>query len=212
MALSALAQLKHRQLLYGVSTRLSQENVKGMMYLAGIEQQLQESISSGTEFFTIMERKGLLGQHNHTHLISLLETIGRIDLTKTLCSYHQASTVITLPPDKFPVAEQLAMMKRAQILQKREVYLHSMQTSDTLYNSMTIHQQEVKWYMMYMLSLLQIPEADLVGTSPECFSHTIVGDLLCSISLFTNSYQDFQHALLAGQRRESEYIAGLCLN
>ena len=52
MALSTLAQLKHRQLLYGVSTRLSQENIKDMMYLAGIEQRLQESISSGTDVFT----------------------------------------------------------------------------------------------------------------------------------------------------------------
>ena len=133
MALSTLAQLKHRQLLYGVSTRLSQENLKDIMYLAGVEQQLQESISSGTDFFTIMEQKGLLGQHNYTHLISLLETIGRIDLIKTLQSDHQASAVIALPPDKFPVATQLAILKRSQILQKRELYLCSMQKLETLY-------------------------------------------------------------------------------
>ena len=127
MALSTLAQLKHCQLLYGVSTRLSQENIKDMMYLAGVEQQLQESISSGTDFFTILEQKGLLDQHNYTHLISILETIGRIDLIKTVCSDHQATAVVGILPDKFPVAEQLAFWKRAQILQKRELYLCSMQ-------------------------------------------------------------------------------------
>ena len=119
MALSTLAQLKHRQLLYGVSTRLSQENIKDMMYLVGVEQQLQESISSGTDFFKILEQKGLLGQHNYTHLISLLETIGRIDLIKTVCSDHQGSAVVAPTRNKFSVAEQLAIIKRAQILQKR---------------------------------------------------------------------------------------------
>ena len=50
MALSTLAQLKHRHLLYGVSTRLSQENIKDMMYLAGIEQRLSASALSACTF------------------------------------------------------------------------------------------------------------------------------------------------------------------
>ena len=207
MALSTLAQLKHRQLLYGVSTRLSQENIKDMMYLAGVEQQLQESISSGTDFFTILEQKGLLGQHNYTHLISLLETIGRIDLIKTVCSDHQATAVVALPPDKFPVAEQLAVMKRAQILQKRELYTHSMQKLDTLHKSTTILQQMMEPHMMNMLSILQISESDSVGTSPKCFDITIVGDLLRSVSLFSRS---LRYLLLAGENREFECLAMLC--
>ena len=206
MALSTLAQLKHRQLLYGVSTRLSQENLKDIMYLAGVEQQLQESISSGTDFFTIMERKGLLGEHNYTHLISLLETIGRIDLIRTLCS-DQATTVIALPPDKFPVATQLAMMKRSQILQKRELYLCSMQKLETLYKSTTIHQQMSDPCMMHILSILQIPEPDFVSNSLTCFSDTLVHDLLCSVSLFCISAKDLDCVQIAGESRE---LTGLC--
>ena len=214
MALSTLAQLKHRQLLYSVSTRLSQENIKDMMYLAGVEQQLQESISSGTDFFTILEQKGLVGQHNYTLLISLLETIGRIDLIKTVCSDHQATFVIAIPPDKFKVTgvEQLAILKRAQILQKRELYLHSMQKLDTLCKSKSVHQQITQSYIMDVLSLLQIPEADSVHTSPKCacFNDAIVSDLLCSVSLFLKCLYDLNHLLLDGKIREFECLAVLC--
>ena len=201
MAHSALAQLKHRQLLYGVSTRLPQENIKDMMYLAGIEQQLQESISSGTDFFTILEQKGLLGQHNYTHLISLLETIGRIDLIKTVRSDHQATAVVALPPDKFPVAEQLAIMKRAQILQKRELYLRSMQKLDTLYKSTSIHRQISETYFSQILLLLQLIEVHSVHEQSHCFSHSIVCDLLHSISLFCRCVPELFHLYLMGKNR-----------
>ena len=206
----ALAQLKHRQLLYGVSTRLSQENIKDMMYLAGIEQPLQESISSGTDVFTILEQRGLLSQHNYTHLISLLETIGRIDLIKIVCSDHQAPAVVALPPDKFSVAEQLAVMKRAQILQKRELYLRTMQKLDMLYNSTSIHQQLSESQIIHTLSLLQTSEADSAFTSPQCFNDQIVCNLLDSASLFCRSIPDLFHLFLFGERREFECLAALC--
>ena len=209
MALSTLPQLKHRQLLYGVSTRLSQENLKDMMYLAGVEQQLQESISSGTDFFTIMEKKGLLDEHNYTHLISLLETIGRIDLIKTLCSDHQATMVIALPPDKFPVTEQLAIMKRAQILHKRELYLHSLQKLDTLCKSTSVHKMMAESRMMHIQSLLEIPETDSIHIS-KCFDAAIVGDLLRSISLFHRCLYDLTNLLLGGKTQEFECLAVLC--
>ena len=122
-----------------------------IVYLAGV----QESISSGTDFFTLLEQKGLLGQHNYTHLISLPETIGRIDLIKTVSSDHQAAAVVALPPG---VAEQLAIMKRSQILCKRQLYLHSMQKLDALYKSTSIHQQISEMYFSQILSLLQIVE------------------------------------------------------
>ena len=210
MAVSTLTQLKHRQLLYGVSTRLSQENIKDMMYLAGIEQQLQESISSGTDVFTILEQRGLLGQHNYTHLISLLETIGRIDLIKTVCSDHQAPAVVALPPDKFSVAEQLAVMKRAQILQKRELYLHSMQKLDVLYNRTSIHQQVSESLIMHTMSLLKISEADSAFISPLCFNDQVVCDMLSSALLFSKCMPDLLHSLLNGENREFECLVVLC--
>ena len=209
-SVSTLAQLKHRQVLYGVSTRLSQENVKDMMYLAGIEQQLQESISSGTDVFTILEQRGLLGQHNYTHLISLLETIGRIDLIKTVCSDHQAPAVVALPPDKFSVAEQLAVMKRAQILQKRELYLHSMQKLDVIYNSTSIHQQVSETLNLQILSLLKISEADLSHTSLQPLNEPIVHSLLSSAALFCTSATTMFHVFLFGDSRECECLAVLC--
>ena len=210
MALSTLAQLKHRQLLYGVSTRLSQENIKDMMYLAGIEQRLQESISSGTDVFTILEQRGLLGQHNYTHLISLLETIGRIDLIKTVCSDHQAPAVIALPPDKFSVAEQLGIMKRAQILQKRELYLRSMQKLDVLYNCTSIQQQVSESHIMHTLSLLKISEADSAFISPLCFNDQVVCDMLSSALLFCKCIPDLFHSFLNGESREFECLVVLC--
>ena len=212
MALSTLAQLKHRQLLYGVSTRLSQENIKDMMYLAGIEQRLQESISSGTDVFTILEQRGLLGQHNYTHLISLLETIGRIDLIKTVCSDHQAPAVVALPPDKFSVAEQLAVMKRAQILQKRELYLRSIQKLDVICNSTTcsIQQQVSESHIMHGLSLLQISEADSAFISPLCFNDQVVCDMLSPALLFCKCMPDLLHSSLTGESRELECLVVLC--
>ena len=96
MAVSAtmMTQMKHRQLLYAVSTRLSRENLKDTMYLAVIDKELQQSVQSGTDFFTILEHKGLLSSKNYTHLISMLETIGRIDLIETVFSGHQTKAAM----------------------------------------------------------------------------------------------------------------------
>ena len=211
MAHSTLGLLKHRQLLYGVSTKLSQENIRDMMYLTGMDkQQLQQSISSGTDFFTILEQKGLLGQHNYTHLISLLETIGRIDLIKTVCSDHQASSVVALPPDKFPVAEQLAVIKRAQILQKKEQYLHSMQKLDVLHNSTTIQHQVSESRIMRTLSLLQISEADCVFISPQCFTDLFACDMLYSVSLYWRSIPVLFDHFLERENGKFESLAFLC--
>jgi hypothetical protein len=210
MALSILTKLKHRQLLYGVSTRLSQENLKDMMYLAGVEQQLQESISSGTDFFTVLEKKGLLGQHNYTHLMSLLETIGRIDLISIVRSDHQATSVIAVPPDKFPVAEQLAVMKRAQILRKKENYLHSMQKLDALHGSASIHHQVSESRIMHMLSLLHVSEAECVFKSPQCFSTLFACDTLSSVSLYWRSIPTLLDHFLEGETGEFECLAVLC--
>ena len=206
MAVSTLALLKHRQLLYGVSTRLSQENIKDMVYLAGIEQRLLESISSGTDVFTILEQRGLLGQHNYTHLISLLEKIGRIDLIKTLCSDHHAPAVVALPPDTFSVAEQLGIMKRAQILQKRELYLSSMQRLDLLYNSTNIHQQISETYFLQILSLVQISEADLSPTTLQPLTEPIVHRLLSSASVFCASAVTMFHLFIAGESKHSSVM------
>ena len=210
MALSTLTQLKHRQVLYSVSTRLSQENIKDMMYLAGVEQQLQELISSGTDFFTVLEKKGLLGQHNYIHLISLLETIGRIDLIKIICSDHQAATIIALPPDKFPVVEQLAVMKRAQILQRKENYLRSMQKLDALHQSTSIHHQVSESRIMHMLSLLQVSETECLFKSPQCFTTLFACDTLSSVSLYWRSIPTLFDHFLEGETGEFECLAVLC--
>lgn len=203
----------HRQLLYAVSTRLSKENIKDMIYLAGIEQRLQESVSSGIDFFTILEQRGLLGEHNYTHLISFLETIGRIDLTKLICSDHQAPAVTTLhAPDKlFSVAEQLAIMKRAQILQKKELYVRSMQKLELLYNSKTIQQQISDTFFLQILSLLQIPEADLDHTSLQPLTESLAHSLLSSVSLFCTSAINMLKLFLVGESREVESLTLLCL-
>lgn len=212
MALSTLAQLKHRQLLYGVSTRLSKENVKDMIYLTCVEQHLQQSISSGIDLFTILEQKGLLSEHNYGHLISLLETIGRIDLIEIVCLDHQATSVIALPPNKFSIAEQLGIMKRAQILQKRDIYIRSMQKLDTLCKSTSVHQQMTESYIMHTLSVLQIPdsETDSIYTSLKYFDDSVVGDLLRSASLFCRSMHDSYHLFLVGETREFECLVVLC--
>ena len=81
-----------------------------MIYVTGIEQKLQESVSSRTDFFTDLEQRGLLGEHNYSYLISLLETIGRNDLAKMIRSDHQTTAVATLPTDPFSAAKQLAYM------------------------------------------------------------------------------------------------------
>lgn len=191
---------------------LSQENLKDMMYLAGVEQQLQESISSGTDFFTFLEQKGLLGQHNYTHLIALLETIGRIDLIKTIRSNHPApiATVVAVPPDRFPVAEQLAIMKRAHILQKKDTYLHSMRKLDALHNSTSIHHQVSESRIMHMLSLLQLTEAECEFKSPQCFTTLFACDMLSSVSLYWRNIPTLFDHFLEGETGEFEYLAVLC--
>ena len=179
-----MTQMKHRQLLYAVSTRLSRENLKDMMYLAVIDKELQQSVQSGTDFFTILEHKGLLSHQNYTHLISMLETIGRIDLIETTFSGHQTkAAMFTSSECTFSIPEQLAYMKRAQILCKRERYLQCMQKLDGLvkYNTM-IYQQEYQTLLLQLLSELQISEIDFNDLPMQSFAPKKVCKMLSSAS------------------------------
>ena len=185
MAVSAtmMTQMKHRQLLYAVSTRLSRENLKDMMYLAVIDKEHQQSVQSGTDFFTILEHNGLLSHQNYTHLISMLETIGRIDLIETAFSGHQTKVAIfTSSACTFSVPEQLAYMKRAQILRKRERYLQCMQKLDGLVKYNTIYQHEYQTFLLQLLSELQISEIDLNNLPMQSFAPKKVCKMLSSIS------------------------------
>ena len=185
MAVSAtmMIQMKHRQLLYAVSTRLSRENLKDMMYLAVIDKELQQSVQSGTDFFTILEHNGLLSHQNYTHLISMLETIGRIDLIETIFSGHQTKAAMFTPSaSPFSVPEQLVYMKRAQILRKRERYLQCMQKLDGLVKYNTIYQQEYQRLLLQFLSELQISEIDLNDLPVQSFAPKKVCKMLSSIS------------------------------
>ena len=178
-----MTQMKHRQLLYAVSTRLSRENLKDMMYLAVIDKELQQSVQSGTDVFTILEQKGLLSHQNYTHLISMLETIGRIDLIETVFSGHQIKAAIfTSSACTFSVQEQLAYMKRAQILRKRERYLQCMQKLDGLVKHNTIYQQEYQTLLLQLLSELQISGIDFNDRPMQSFAPKKVCKLLSSIS------------------------------
>ena len=187
MAVSAtmMTQMKHRQLLYVVSTRLSRENLKDMMYLAVIDKEFQQSVQSGTDFFTILEHKGLLSHQNYTHLISMLETIGRIDLLETVFSGHQTkAAMFTSSACTFSVPEQLAYMKRAQIFRKRERYLHCMQKLDGLVKHDTIYQQEYQTLLLQLLSELQISEIDFKNIPTQYFASRRVCKMLSSISSY----------------------------
>ena len=210
MAASVRVQQKHRWLLYGVSNRLSRENIHDMIYMAGIEQKLQESISSGTNFFNILEQRGLLGEHNYSYLISLLQTIGRNDLAKMISPDHHTTTVATLPTNPFSAAEQLAYMKRAQILLKKELYVRSMQKLDLLYNSKTIQQQISDTFFIHILSLLQIPEADLDHTSLQPLTKPLASSLFSSATLFCTSAINMLKLFVVGEGREVECLASLC--
>ena len=190
MAISAtnMTEMKHRQLLYAVSTRLSRENLKDMMYLAVIDKELQQSVQSGTDLFTILEHKGLLSHENYTHLISILETIGRIDLIETVFSGHQTKAAMFFSSAcTFSVPEQLAYMKRVQILRKRERYLHCVQKLDGLVNNNTFHQHEFEVYFLQLLSELQTPEIDPSHLPLQYFTQQRVCKLLSSFSLYSKS-------------------------
>ena len=179
-----MTQMKHRQLLYVVSTRLSRENLKDMMYLAVIDKELQQSVQSGTDFFNILEHKGLFSHQNYTHLISMLETIGRIDLIEIVFSGHQnKAAMFTSSACTFSVPEQLAYMKRAQILRKRERYLQCMQKLDGLVKYNTIYKDRFEVLFLQLLSVVQYPKIDPNHLTLEHFTQQRVGKLLSSASL-----------------------------
>ena len=185
MAVSAtmMTQMKHRQLLYAVSIRLSRQNLKDMMYLAVIDKEHQQSVQSGTDFFTILEHKGLLNHQNYTYLISMLETIGRMDLIETVFSGHQTkAAMFTSSACTSSVPEKLAYMKRAQILRKRERYLQCMQKLDGLVKHNTIYQQEYQTLLLQVLSELQISEIDFNDLPMQSFAPKKVCKMLSSIS------------------------------
>ena len=183
MADSTLTQRKHRQLLYAVSTRLSQDNVKDLMYLAGIEHQLQASTYSGTDLFTILEQKGLLNGQNYSYLISLLETIGRIDLIKVILSDHPSTTL----PEKcigFSVPQQLALIKRGQILGKRELYFQSTYKLQAELECTSAFQQYFDDWFYQLISQLQFFDSSSSHEIHKCFSEQKMCKLLRPLSLF----------------------------
>ena len=205
-------KLKHRQLLYAVSTRLSQEDVKDMMYLAGIEHQLRETINSGTDLFTVLEQKGLLDEQNHSYLISLLETIGRIDLIKTVLNHP--NTVILTSPEKrdcFTISGQLAIIKRSQILGKKELYTQSIQKLEAVFKCTTARQQRFEEFFFQTLSLLQFTEFDPSYMAQGHFTRQRVCNFLKSQSLFWKIWPEtlaqFQQT---GSNGEAECLVSLC--
>ena len=156
------------------------------MYLAAIEHRLQESVKSGTDFFTILEQKGLLDERNYSYLISLLETVGRIDLIKTFFSDHPSAITSTSleKRDSFSIPEQLAIIKRSQMLGKRELYIQSTQKLETYVKCTTARQQRFEDYFFQLLSNLQFTEFDPSYTTEDHFTEQRVCKLLKSMSLW----------------------------
>ena len=179
-------KLKYRQLLYAVSTRLSQEDVRDMMYLAAIEHQQQESVQSGTDFFTILEQKGLLDERNYSYLVSLLETVGRIDLIKRIFSDFHKGIALTSPErqDSFSIPKQLAIIKRGQMLGKRELYVRSTQKLEAVFKCTIARKQRFEDYFFQILSDLQFTESDPSYTTEANFTEQRVCKLLKSMSLW----------------------------
>ena len=206
------SKLKHRQLLYAVSTRLSQENIKDMMYLAGIEHQLQETINSGTDLFTILEQKGLLDERNYSNLTSLLETIGRTDLIKRI-SAHPNAVVVTSPEkrDSFSVPEQLSIIKRSQLLGKRELYIQSIQKLEAVLKCTTARQQRFEDSFFQLLSQLKFTDFDPSYSALGHFTRQRVCNFLKSQSLYWKVWPEalaqFQRT---GSNGEAECLVTLC--
>ena len=116
------------------------------------------------------------------------------------CPDHQTTTAVsTLPTDPFSAAEQLAYLKRGQILRKKDLYARSMQKLDLIYNSKTIQQQILDTFFVHSLSILQIPEADLDHISVQPLTKPLAPSLFSSASLFCTSVINMLKLFLVGE-------------
>ena len=83
----------YRKLLVDLSFGLSSVEV-GMLKLAGVDfipRGTREKISSGLEFFDVLEQDGRIGQGNLALLHDMFQTIGRVDLAQKIQAFLKAS-------------------------------------------------------------------------------------------------------------------------
>jgi len=83
----------YRKLLVDLSFNLSKKDVETLK-LAGVDvipRRITENISTGLQFFDVLEQDGRIGPRNLNLLQDMLKTVGRLDLAEKIQDFSTTS-------------------------------------------------------------------------------------------------------------------------